>query len=223
MYVPPSFKINEPKKLIAFMHDHSFAALVSNQAGVPVASHLPLRCFADDDNRITLVGHMARANPQWKQFDGENELLIIFQGPHSYISPTWYSDPPSVPTWNYTAIHAYGTPTIISDNDRVVALLAETVEFYEQGFDSSSSDELPANERAELIKAIVAFEIKVTRIEGMYKLGQNRSDEDRQRVHDALMKSSRQKAIELAELMRTESLVCVEKTTGETREGNQAT
>ncbi|TWU48947.1 Protease synthase and sporulation protein PAI 2 [Rubripirellula tenax] len=220
MYIPSSFQVNEPEKLTAFMNDHSFATLVSYEAGVPFASHLPLRCFEDDDNRITLVGHMAIANPQWKHFVEENELLAIFHGPHSYISPTWYSVQTSVPTWNYASIHAYGMPKIISDEERVVSILAETVTFYEQGFDSPWSGELPADYQAQLIKAIIAFEIRVTRIEGKYKLGQNRSEADRQQVHDSLMASSQQNAIQLAQLMKAEGLACAEKAADESTEAS---
>ena len=206
MHVPPSFQVNEPEKLIAFLNKHSFATLVSSETGVPTASHLPLRCSCDQDGEIVLVGHMARANSQWKQFHDQSELLVIFHGPHSYISPSYYSTTytsaaPSVPTWNYAVVHAHGVPAIIEDHERVVSLLAETVDFYEQDLESSWSGELPADYQAQLVKAIVAFEIRVTRIEGNYKLGQNRSEEDQRSVYNALMASSDPNANELAKLM----------------------
>jgi transcriptional regulator len=149
----------------------------------------------------TLIAHMARANPQWRQFATGVETLTIFQGPHAYVSPAWYATEPAVPTWNYAAVHAYGVPTIIDDRERTIELLNRTVARYEASFDPPWNGELPAEYRDGLIRAIVAFEIPVARIEGKFKLGQNRSIADQQGVFDALSQSSDALSRDLAELM----------------------
>jgi transcriptional regulator len=150
---------------------------------------------------------MARANPQWKQFKSDQEALAIFHGPHSYVSPSWYATEPAVPTWNYAVVHAYGIPRILDDHDRVVGLLDETVKAYESAFDRPWPGILPDEFRDQLIRSIVAFEMPISRIEGKFKLGQNRSDEDRQGVFDSLSQSSDCDARELAKLMWAEGVV----------------
>ncbi len=206
MYVPPSFRISDPDKLAAFMNEHSFATLVSNHSDAPFASHLPVLFHQEGGVHGTLVSHMARANPQWQHFESSQEILAIFHGPHSYVSPSWYQTKLSVPTWNYAAVHAYGIPKILDNHDRVVALLDETVSFYEKDFDRPWPAILPDEFRDKLIDSIVAFEIPISRIEGKFKLSQNRNEEDIQGVFDSLSQSSDSRSRELAELMRHECL-----------------
>jgi len=208
MYIPPSFQIDDPLTLSAFMDANSFATLVTcDDQGVPFASHLPIRQFCEGTTCTTLVSHMARANPQWKHFENNLELLSIFTGPHSYISPSWYSATRAVPTWNYAAVHVYGLPTILDDHNRVVSLLADTVDFYERSFDRPWPGILPDDFRDKLINEIVAFEICVTRVEGKFKLGQNRSTSDIDSVYNALSCSPSSDSRELAALMASERIV----------------
>lgn len=207
MYIPPSFRIVDVNKLSAFMDAHSFATLVTCNDGVPFATHLPMRHYRDDGACITLASHMARANPQWKHFSDVSEVLTVFSGPHAYISPTWYATDNAVPTWNYATVHAYGVPTILEDQDRIVSLLAETVAFYERSFARPWPGILPDELRDKLIDAIVAFEIRVTRIEGKFKLGQNRSADDIAGVHGALASSPRYGDRDLSDLMVAEGLM----------------
>jgi transcriptional regulator len=155
----------------------------------------------------TLISHMARANPQWQHFASGGEALAIFHGPHSYISPSWYQTAPAVPTWNYATVHAYGAPAIFSDHERVVSLLRETVSFYETSFKQPWPGDLPDDYRDKLMRGIVAFEIPIARIEGKFKLGQNRSAEDTQGVFDALSRADDADSRALAQLMRAECLV----------------
>jgi transcriptional regulator len=111
------------------MHDDSFAALVTQHAGVPFASHVPLILAADEGPYGTLYGHMAQSNAQWRDFDASQDVLVIFQGPHTYVSPSWYeADPTNVPTWNYAVVHAYGSPRLITDDDACQTLRMTHVE-----------------------------------------------------------------------------------------------
>jgi len=208
MYIPPSFRIDDAAKLSAFMDSHSFASVIScDKEGVPCASHLPMRHMVERQVCTTLVGHMARANPQWKHFRDDVEVLTIFHGPHAYISPSWYATDMAVPTWNYAAVHVYGRPRIMEDHDAVVSLLEDTVGFYEQSFEKPWPGMLPSEFRDQLIRSIVAFEISVTRVEGKYKLGQNRDQEDIWRVHQELSSSDDPQSHALAAFMRSEKLV----------------
>ena len=150
---------------------------------------------------------MARANPQWRQFHGDTEVLTIFQGPHAYISPSWYVSDVAVPTWNYTAVHVYGIPRVVSDHEKIVSLLEETVRFYEASFERPWPGTLPDELRDQLIDSIVAFEIDVTRIEGKFKLGQNRSAEDVAGVYRALAASQNAQHRELAAVMSQAGVV----------------
>ena len=147
---------------------------------------------------------MARANPQWQYFASGREALVIFHGPHSYISPSRYKTELAVPTWNYAVVHAYGIPIIIREDERVLALLHEMVSVYESSFEKPWLGELPDDYRDKLIQGIVAFEIPINRIEGKFKLGQNRPPEDLQRVVEALARAEDSDSRSLVELMRTE-------------------
>ncbi len=206
MYIPPSFRITDAKKLADFIRAHGFATLVTFDGTCPFASHLPVRHFVRDDEEF-LVAHMARANPQWRHFVADQEVLTIFQGPHAYVSPSWYATEPAVPTWNYAAVHAYGIPHTFDDHDHVVAMLAETVDFYERSFSRPWPGILPEEFRDKLVDAIVAFEIRLTRVEGKFKLGQNRSSDDIRGVYEALSTGSEPNGRQLASLMASEGLV----------------
>jgi len=129
---------------------------------------------------------------------------VVFQGPHSYISPSWYQSEPAVPTWNYAAVHAYGIPAVVTGHERVVSLLRETVATYEAGFERPWPGDLPDDFRDKLMKAIVAFEIPLTRIEGKFKLGQNRPAADIQGVFDALWRSGDADSRAMAQMMLRE-------------------
>jgi len=154
-----------------------------------------------------LVSHMARANPQWQDFSSSTEVLSVFTGPHAYISPSWYTTDQAVPTWNYAAVHIYGYPRIINDPEEVVACLDKAVAFFERTAKEPWTNRLPEDLQSRLINAIVAFEITVTRTEGVFKLGQNRSAEDLNGVHNALSKSTNQQNQQIADLMSSEGLI----------------
>lgn len=202
MYSPAHFKIEDRAVLLAFMRRHSFATIVTHDGALPHATHMPVLLRESEGPHGTLVTHMARANPQWRHFESGQEVLVMFTGPHAYISPAWYATEPAVPTWNYTAVHAYGRPRIVDDPARFAAMLRELIEFYESPRANRWPGEMPDEFRERLMAGIVGIEIEVTRIEGKFKLSQNRSDADSAGVIAALSASDDAMDHEVAKLMR---------------------
>lgn len=216
MYIPNHFREDDRDKLLAFMRENSFAILVTQHAGAPFATHLPLVIEADED-KVVIKGHLAKANPQWQQFamcddslaqplpkgegsetplhlslskDGEGnvaaEALVIFHGPHAYISPANYESRQSVPTWNYIAVHAYGVPRIVDTKEAMLdAMIAQYEPAHLQQWHEQSE-----KYKAGMLAGIVAFEMTVTRLEGKYKLSQNRPESDRRHVAESLGQSN---------------------------------
>lgn len=189
MYIPKAFQNDDIQELTAFMRANSFATLVSILDGAPFASHIPLVVKVLDDS-VTLTGHLAKANPHWQAF-GNGETLAIFTGPHAYISPSLYEKHESVPTWNYIAVHAYGSPVIQEldeSPEAVEAMLSSMINTYDAGF-HAQWDSLSARYREGMMKGIVGFTMSVTRLEGKYKLSQNRSHIDQVHVAHTLSQS----------------------------------
>ena len=178
MYLPPHFQVTDTAKLIDAMRRYSFATLVTQADGAPFATHLPLIYREQPGTPGTLIGHVARANPQWQHFADGAEALAIFHGPHAYVSPSWYATEPAVPTWNYIAVHAYGVPRIIDDEAWLEELVDELVQTYESSQPQPWPNQLPREFKTKLLKAIVGFEMPLTRLEGKFKLSQNRSPDD---------------------------------------------
>jgi len=204
------FHVEDAGKLAVFIKSHSFATLITHDGSAPFASHLPILFRPESGPHGTLVSHMARANPQWRHFASGTEALVVFHGPHSYISPSWYETSPAVPTWNYAVVHAYGVPTVFSEHERVISLLRETVAAHEASLEHPWPGDLPDDFRDKLIQGIVAFEIPVTRMEGKFKLGQNRSAADIRGVFEALTCSGGSDGLALARMMSTECGVAKE-------------
>src|SRR5579885_2727039 len=186
MYIPKAFREDDLEKLHKLMQEYSFAALVTQQDGVPVATHLPFLLDMERGQYGTLMAHMARANPQWRTFDSGQEALVIFQGPHAYISPSWYEVELSVPTWNYAAVHVYGYPRLIEDPQVLYSELKALIETHESQFKHPWPFALPADYTEKMMRGTVGFTLEITRIEGKYKLSQNRTPSERARVIAAL-------------------------------------
>lgn len=199
MYIPKHYTENDRPKLVEFMQAHSFAVIVNTVNGTPWGTHLPFVVEQKDD-RVILTSHMARANEQWKHF-GNSEVLVIFQGPHSYISPTSYERKLNVPTWNYVAVHAYGTSRIIDDPERAVEVLEAMISSYESSY-MSQWKELPRDYVDNMLKGIVAFDIEVTKLQGKYKLSQNKTHNEQQNIISTLEKSEDTIAAGVAKLMK---------------------
>jgi transcriptional regulator len=202
MYIPKAFHVGDHHILHEFIDSHSFATLVSVVDGKPFATHLPLLLDRLRSAHGALLGHVARANPQWHEFDGKQEALAIFQGPHAYVSPSWYTASPAVPTWNYTAVHVYGVPHLIDDEHVLSGLLDRLIAVYEAGMPQPWPGVLPADFRANLMRGIVGFTMEIERIEGKFKLSQNRAREDQRAVVEQLETSSDAVAKALSDLAR---------------------
>ena len=188
MYIPKHFREDTIETLHAFMREYSFAALISQQDGIPLANHFPFLLDTEPGPYGTLRAHMARANAQWQTFDVTKEVLVIFQGPHAYISPSWYRDGVelSVPTWNYSAVHAYGLPRLIEDSAQLYDILQATIQTHEAQFERPWTLQMSEQSLQKMMRAIVGFEVHITRLEGKFKLSQNRSEGDQARVVAAL-------------------------------------
>ncbi|HAH47428.1 FMN-binding negative transcriptional regulator [Gimesia sp.] len=190
MYVPSSFAETDLKTLHRFIEQHSFATLVTNADGSCFASHLPLLLDRSEGEFGQLTGHLAKANPQAGQLQSQN-LLTIFQGPHAYISPTWYESEHTVPTWNYQAVHVYGSCTLETDPGQLKQILEQYVDFYESvqtvpwSIPDADTDFIDS-----LLSAIVGFRIQIERIEGKFKLSQNHTAERQQKVIKALQQQA---------------------------------
>ncbi|MDB5297327.1 MAG: regulatory protein [Phycisphaerales bacterium] len=187
MYIPAPFAEIRPDVLHALMREHPFATLVTTDAaGLPSATHLPLLLDPGRGPHGTLIGHIARPNPQAAALAAGRVALAMFHGPHAYVSPTWYATAPAVPTWNYAAVHAYGVPRVVEDPAGVRALLETTVKAFEAPGSNWSIDGLPPQYLESMTAGVVAFEMPVDRLEGKFKLNQNRSTADRAGVSAAL-------------------------------------
>jgi transcriptional regulator len=201
MYLPKSFREDDLDTLQAFMQQYSFATLITQHEGAPFASHVPLLLQPHDGPYGTLLGHMARANPQWRDFASGPEALVIFQGPHAYVSPSWYGVHPSVPTWNYAVVHAYGRPQVVEDSTTLYDMLHALVQTFEAPSATPWAFDVPSDYLQSMMQGIVGFTMPITRLEGKYKLSQNRSPEDQQRVTAALQAQGEALSTAVAALM----------------------
>lgn len=199
IYIPEHFAERDVERLHALIRAEGFGTLVTAGEGGIQASHLP---FTLDAARKVLKCHFARGNPQWRALQPQAEVVAIFQGPHHYVSPAWYGQHPSVPTWNYAVVHVTGRPRRIDDARQVEAMLRELVQINESQAPQPWRMELPDDYRDRMIAGLVAFEIDIQRIEGKFKLSQNRPAEDRPRVIDALERIGSDNAQGVARLMR---------------------
>jgi transcriptional regulator len=187
MYIPAAFAERDLTRLHDFIERHSFGLLVSQVDALPFASHLPFLLDRTAGPHGALVGHMARANPQWREADGQT-VLAIFSGPHAYISPTWYEAEQVVPTWNYTAVHAYGRVQIIEDESALLEIVQETVRLYERTMPRPWSFDGSGTFAEQMLTQIVGFRIEIDKIEGKWKLSQNQPVERRKKVIRALQR-----------------------------------
>jgi len=200
MYIPEAFKQPDPSKLFELIEKNSFGLLISQVDGEPFASHLPFLIDRTPLPHGALIGHMALANPQWRQAEGQ-KVLAIFSGPHAYISPTWYESEPAVPTWNYVAVHVYGTLQLIQDTAALGNLLGNFVEQYESALPRPWEFDAGTDYAKKMMKAIAGFRIDISRIEGKWKLNQNRPQDQRERVVRTLQTFSDENSQAVAALM----------------------
>ena len=186
MYSPPYNRLEDRKQLVEFMRANSFAVLVTGTGGTLHASHLPVQVRLEGE-QIVLDMHMARANAQWKEFFDE-EVMVVFSGPHAYVSPRWYEEQERVPTWNYAAVHAYGLPKLIDDAKHKHANQRGLVQMLDPQW-LPKFDRLRPEYVQKMLDGIVNFEIPVTRLDARWKLSQNRSRREQELIAAELAKS----------------------------------
>ncbi len=199
MYTPAFTRNDDRAELLAFMRAHRFATLVTASGGTPFITHLPL-VVADTVEGLRITGHFARPNPHWRALT-EGETVAVFQAPHAYVSPTLYDTPQSVPTWNYVAVHATGRARALDDPASALGAVEALIGATDRGYEAQWRS-LPDRYREGMLRGIVAFELPVERLEGKYKLSQNRSPAEQRRVADALAASPDPAARATGELMR---------------------
>jgi transcriptional regulator len=203
MYNPPHFTSTDPTWLDWLAEHHPFGTLVSQVEDAPFASHLPV-LYKRTDGEVTLTGHWARPNPQWREIETQR-ALFLFQGPHAYISPRWYADTPKqVPTWNYVAAHVYGTIRLIQEGPELEHIVVSLAEKFESGATTpwSLADSDPAN-RARL-RGIVGFELRSTSVQVKLKLNQNHPVANVAGVIAGLRVTGSEEAAAVAALMQKE-------------------
>ncbi len=206
MYLRRMFTVTDRETQLNVIRDAGWGCLFGMKDGVPVASHLPF-LVVGEPGRERLEGHMSRANPHWETFASAAEILVVFQGPHTYVTPSLSKAERTLPTWNYAAVHVYGRPEIVDAPDDVRALITRLVDFRESLFDApwrlESLDQAWVDSR---LRGIVSFQMPIERMEATFRLMQNRSVEDRRRVADAFAGSDDTNEQGVAAMMRSHSL-----------------
>ncbi len=197
MYITKAFEIKDKSKLYEFIKRNSFGILFSQEEDGPFATHLHFLIDERIGESDVLIGHMAKPNPHWKNLD-KQEVLVVFSGPHAYISPTWYKENNTVPTWNYVAVHIYGTVKMIDEQEKMVDLMEKTVKFYEETMPTPWNAQFEDKFISGLMNGIVGFEISIDKIEGKWKLNQNHSIERQQNLVKGLRTSNQYNSEEVA-------------------------
>lgn len=174
MYIPPHYKNQDLDEIKDFLVNNSFGILINTVDNKPWATHIPLELDTENGKDI-LVGHIAKANPQWKHFSENQEVLCIFNGPHSYVSSSWYKEE-EVPTWNYIAVHVYGTLKVLSEEE-TMASMHKLVDKYEQASKHPISLKNMSPKTLRQVKGVVGFKIEISDIQATYKLSQTRLED----------------------------------------------
>ncbi|WP_096438789.1 FMN-binding negative transcriptional regulator [Alteribacter populi] len=198
MYIPKYFRIDDEERIYDYIEENSFATVFSQHNGESCATHLPLTL---DKQERALYGHFAYQNEQWKDIE-KQKILVVFQGPHCYISPSWYETNKAVPTWNYVSIHVYGEIEIVENEQEIFKSLNDMVNKYEKPNSAYQLSEVDPTYIKGLSKGIVGFKLNITRIEGKAKLSQNHSVERQQLVIKELEKTQGEDNNKIAALMK---------------------
>ena len=199
MYIPNINLMTDRTEIVDFMQRFSFATIITASDNYPIATHLPFVVTLRHDH-IILTSHFAKANEQWKDIQN-TKALVIFSEPHAYISPKHYDKELNVPTWNYIAVHAYGQATLITEQNKVLNILENTIKYYDNSY-RQQCDKLPGDYKSGMIKGIVAFEIVVTDIQGKKKLSQNKTVNEQARIINTLSGSKDSNERTIADYMK---------------------
>jgi transcriptional regulator len=204
VYIPEHFRVRDHADAIAFMQANPFAILVSTADGLPYASHIPIK-IREAEDQLTIRGHFAKANPHWRHLEQQSQCLAIFHGPHSYISPSLYTNRESVPTWNYAAVHVYGSTRLFTSPDDLQGILHELMGLFEPAYAEQWAS-LDETYRQKMLNQIVGFEITATRVEAKFKLSQNRTREEQTNVITSLAKAEDTSVSGVARMMSDQGL-----------------
>ena len=204
MYIPEHFRLRHDAEAIAFMQANPFAILISSTDAGPFATHLPL-IVREAEGKVVLRGHVGEANPHWRYLEQQPQCLTIFHGPHAYISPSYYTARESVPTWNYAAVHLYGNARVYSSPEELQGMLHELIATFDAAY-AEQWDSLNQSFRDHMLSHIVGFEINATRIEGKFKLSQNRPRQDQANVIASLEKAEDSATSGVSRMMKEQRL-----------------
>jgi transcriptional regulator len=184
VYIPEHFRVRDHETAIAFMRANPFVVLVSTTNDGPFGTHVPV-VIREDGDHLILRGHVARANPHWRYLEEQARCLTIFHGPHAYVSPSNYATREVVPTWNYGAVHVYGRARVFSETEQLLGMLHDLIPTFEAAYEAQWSS-LTEAYRTRMLGHIVGFEIAVETVEAKFKLSQNRTKDEQQKVIDSL-------------------------------------
>jgi transcriptional regulator len=204
VYIPEHFRLRNNEDAVRFMRANPFAILISSNGREPFATHLPL-AVDEVEGTVVLRGHVAKANPHWRYLEQQPQCFVIFHSPHSYVSPSNYAERESVPTWNYAAVHLYGNARLFSSPDDLLDMLQELMETFEPAYAEQWAS-LDEAYRHRMLSHIVGFQITATKIEGKFKLNQNRSREDQANIIASLGKAEDTAVSGVSRLMREQGL-----------------
>jgi transcriptional regulator len=204
MYIPEHFRVRDHADAVEFMRANRFAILVSVTEDSPFASHIPV-LIREAEDQLIVRGHFAKANPHWRYLEQQPRCLTIFHGPHSYISPSLYTNRESVPTWNYAAVHLYGNARVFASPDALLEVLHDLMGTFEPAYAEQWASLKPEYQER-MLGHIVGFEITTTRLEAKFKLGQNRTREEQSNMIAALDKTEDSVVSGVARMMREQGL-----------------
>jgi transcriptional regulator len=200
MYIPNHYKNEDHEAITRFLQNNSFGILVNQADGKLWATHIPLELVTNACGKEVLQGHLSKENPQWKSFENDNKILAIFSGPHAYISSSWY-EKEEVPTWNYVAVHIYGTVKILEESGALQSLKI-LVDKYEATSEKPIRIEELSQKTMMQVRGIVAFEIEIDEIQAVEKMSQTRSSNDHANIISELEKTGKPAEAEVAKIMR---------------------
>jgi len=199
MYIPKYFKVTNVDEIWDFVQTNSFGTIVTTEQGKPIATHLPMQLIKEGDTYY-ITGHMAYGNPQWRTFETCQDVLVMFQGPHAYISSSWYEEE-NVPTWNYQTVHVYGTASILDEEELKQDLTMLLQKYEKHRKNPVLWDKLSPQLLEKQLKGIVGFKIKVQEIQAANKLSQNRNEEDYHNIVNKLYEEKDLNSQQMAQLM----------------------
>lgn len=200
MYSIPYFREEDESKVIAFMQENSFAIIMGFDIAYPVATHVPLEISKQANGKIILSGHMMKKTDHQLAFEKNNNVLVIFNGPHCYVSASWYSNPQTASTWNYMTVHARGK-IFFSDAEGTYEAVKNITEKYEGKESLAAFHQLPENYIAPMLRAIIGFTIEVEDMDNVFKLSQNRDEVSKRNIIEQLTKRGDENSVAIAKEM----------------------